>query len=121
MVFLTGVLLTAVVAGLGPSILAAILSLLVYDFFFVDPLYTFTVTKPQDVLSLIVFLIVAVLTSQLTARARDQADAGAPARGAHRRALRLRPRRSPAPSGSTISCRWSSRHVAELFARRSRS
>ena len=75
MVFLTGVLFSAVVGGLGPSILAALVSLLVYDFFFVDPLYTFTVTKPQDVLSLFVFLVVAVLTSNLTARIRDQAAA----------------------------------------------
>src|SRR6185295_5162856 len=50
-------------------------SLLVYDFFFVDPIFALTVTQPQDVFSLIVFLIVAVLTSHLTARARDQADA----------------------------------------------
>jgi PAS domain S-box-containing protein len=49
--------------------------LLVYDFFFVDPIYTFTVTKPQDVLSLLVFLVVAVLTSNLTARIRNQAAA----------------------------------------------
>jgi two-component system sensor histidine kinase KdpD len=75
MVFLTAVLFAAVAGGLGPSVGAAVLSLLVYDFFFVDPIYTFTVTKPQDVFSLLVFLIVAVLTSQLTARARDQAEA----------------------------------------------
>ena len=74
MAFLTGVLCTAVFAGLGPSIFAALASLLVYDFAFVEPVHTFTVTKPQDVLSLVVFLIVAVLTSQLTARARDQAE-----------------------------------------------
>ena len=73
MVFLAGVLLVAVIAGLVPSVVASFLSLLVYDFFFVDPRYTFTVTKPQDVLSLLVFLLVAILTSQLTARARDQA------------------------------------------------
>ena len=75
MVFLTGVLFTAVVGGLGPSIFAALVSLLVYDFFFVEPLYTFTVTKPQDLLSLFVFLVTAVLTSNLTARIRDQAEA----------------------------------------------
>jgi PAS domain S-box-containing protein len=72
-VFLTGVLFTAVAAGLGPSIIAACLSVLVYDFVFVDPIYTFTVTQPQDVLSLFVFLVVAVLTSNLTARIRNQA------------------------------------------------
>lgn len=75
MVFLTGVLLTAVLSGLGPSILAAITSLVTYDVFFVDPLYTFTVTKPQDLVSLFVFLVVAGLTSNLTARVRDQAAA----------------------------------------------
>lgn len=75
MVFLTAVLFSAVFGGLGPSIVAAVASLLVYDFCFVDPILTLTVTKPQDVFSLIVFLIVAALTSQLTARARDQAEA----------------------------------------------
>jgi two-component system sensor histidine kinase KdpD len=73
-VFLTGVLFTAVLCGLWPSIAAAVVSLLVYDFFFVDPLYTFTVTKPQDIVSLFVFLIVAVITSRLMARIRDQAE-----------------------------------------------
>jgi two-component system sensor histidine kinase KdpD len=75
MVFLAGVLMTAVVSGLGPSIAASVLSLLVYDFFFVEPRFTFTVTKPQDILSLWTFLVVAVLTSQLMARIRGQADA----------------------------------------------
>jgi two-component system, OmpR family, sensor histidine kinase KdpD len=75
MVFLTAVLFTAVTWGLGPSILASILSLLVYNFFFVEPEYTFTVTNPQDILALITFLIVAVLTSNLAARVRHQADA----------------------------------------------
>jgi two-component system sensor histidine kinase KdpD len=74
LVFLTGVVSAAVLAGLGPSILASIASLLVYDFFFVEPLYTFFVTKPQDVLSLSVFLAVSVLVSNLTARIRAQAE-----------------------------------------------
>src|SRR5213594_565184 len=75
MVFLAAVLLTAVLAGLGPSILAAVLGLLVYDFLFVDPRFTLTVAKPQDILSMFMFLVVAVLTSELTARIRDQAEA----------------------------------------------
>jgi two-component system sensor histidine kinase KdpD len=75
MVFLAGVLLAAVVGGLGPSITAAVASLFVYDFFFIEPHYTITVNKPHDILSLIMFLIVAVLTSQLMARVRAQAEA----------------------------------------------
>lgn len=75
MVFLTAVLFSAVTWGLGPSILASILSLLVYNFFFVAPVYTFTVAHPQDILALITFLIVAALTSNLAARVRHQANA----------------------------------------------
>jgi PAS domain S-box-containing protein len=86
MVFLTAVLVTAVTGGLGPSVLASVLGVLVYDFFFLDPLYTFSVTKPQDVVSLLTFLIVGILTSQLTARIRDQAEA-ARQREAHTNAL----------------------------------
>jgi two-component system, OmpR family, sensor histidine kinase KdpD len=75
MVFLTAVLFSAVTWGLWPAIFAAILSMLVYDFGFVPPMYTFTVPSPQDLLALSIFLIVAVLTSHLTARVRDQAEA----------------------------------------------
>jgi two-component system sensor histidine kinase KdpD len=75
MVFLAAVLLTAVVGGLGPSIMASILGVVVWDFLFVDPVLTLTVTQPQDLLSLVVFLLVAVLTSELMSRARDQAEA----------------------------------------------
>src|SRR5262249_22304750 len=75
MVFLMAVLSTALVRGLLPSVRAAVLRLLVSAFFFVEPIYTFTVTKPQDVLSMLVFLLVAVATSNLTSRVRDQAAA----------------------------------------------
>src|SRR5262245_8559390 len=75
MVFLTAVLLSALIGGLGPSIFASVLGLLLHDFFFVEPRLTLTVTKPQDLLSLFVFLLVAVLTSNLTSRVRDQAEA----------------------------------------------
>jgi len=75
LVFLAAVLLTALAGGLGPSIFASVLALFVYDFFFVEPRMTLTVTKPQDLLSLFVFLLVAVLTSNLTSRVRDQAEA----------------------------------------------
>src|SRR5262249_19800822 len=74
MLFLAAVLLSAVVGGLHASIFASILSVLVYDFFFTEPFHSLRMTDPQDYLSLGAFLIVAVLTSHLTARVRDQAD-----------------------------------------------
>jgi two-component system, OmpR family, sensor histidine kinase KdpD len=75
MLFLAAVLLSAVVGGLEPSIFASLLSVVVYDFFFTEPFHSLRMTDPQDYLSLGAFLIVAVLTSHLTARVRDQAAA----------------------------------------------
>jgi len=114
MVFLTGVLFSAVVGGLGPSIMAAVVSLLVYDFFFVEPIYTFTVTKPQDLLSLFVFLVVAVLTSNLTARIRDQATA-ARRREERTAALYAFSRELGAAVGIDDLAPMIARHVAEQF------
>jgi two-component system sensor histidine kinase KdpD len=114
MVFLTGVLFSAVIGGLGPSIMAALVSLLVYDVFFVEPLYTFSVTKPQDFLSLFVFLVVAVLTSNLTARIRDQA-AAARHREARTAALYAFSRQLAAAIGLDDLAPMIARHVAEQF------
>jgi two-component system sensor histidine kinase KdpD len=75
MVFLLGVLFSAVRYGLWPSIYASVLSMLVYDFFFVPPFFTFTVDTPQDVLALVIYFIAAVLASNLAARMREQAEA----------------------------------------------
>jgi two-component system sensor histidine kinase KdpD len=75
MIFLVAVLLTAVYAGLWPSVAASVISVLAYDFFFVEPIYTFTIARTQHAVEMAVFLLVAVLTSQLTARAREQAGA----------------------------------------------
>ncbi|MDB5036255.1 MAG: osmosensitive channel signal transduction histidine kinase [Chlorobi bacterium] len=75
MVFLSAVLMSAVLWGLRVSIFASILSVLVYDFFLVPPIHTFSIASPQDVLALIIFLAVAILTSNLTGRIREQANA----------------------------------------------
>ena len=73
--FLTAVLISAVEWGLGVSIYAAFVSILLYDFFFVNPVATWTVPRPQDILSLLEFLAVAVITSNLTAQVRAQVQA----------------------------------------------
>lgn len=72
LIFLLAVLASGITLGLGPSIFVSVASVLVYDFFFVPPHYTFTISSPQDVLALVTFLVVAVLTSNLTSRVRDQ-------------------------------------------------
>ncbi len=73
LVFLAAVLASAVRYGAGPSVFAALLSVLAYNFFFLPPLYTFTIADPANVVALFFFMIVALLTSSLTARTRTQA------------------------------------------------
>ncbi|MBV9553734.1 MAG: sensor histidine kinase KdpD [Alphaproteobacteria bacterium] len=73
LVLLTSVLATAVTYGLWPSLLACLLSVLAYNFFFLPPLYTFTIADPENVVALVVFAIVAIIASNLTARVRAQA------------------------------------------------
>jgi two-component system sensor histidine kinase KdpD len=72
LVFLMAVLATAIVWGLWPSLLAGLLSVLAYNFFFIPPLYTFTIADPENVLSLFFFALVAVVVSNLTAASRSQ-------------------------------------------------
>ncbi|HVR67257.1 MAG TPA: sensor histidine kinase KdpD [Verrucomicrobiae bacterium] len=73
LVFLAAVLASAVRFGVWPSVYAAFVSVLCYNFFFIPPLYNFTIADPANVIALVFFLIVAVLTSGLTARTRTQA------------------------------------------------
>jgi two-component system sensor histidine kinase KdpD len=73
LVFLTGVLASAVMNGLWPALYASVVSILLYNFFFLPPLYTFTIADPENVVALFFFLVVAVIASNLTGRVHDQA------------------------------------------------
>ena len=73
LVFLTAVLIGAVLEGLGPSLLACLVAMLAYNFFFLPPLYTFTIAEPDNVVALFFFAVVAVIASNLAARVRGQA------------------------------------------------
>ena len=58
--------------GTGPILLSATLSALIWDFFFIPPVYTFHVDKPEDMLMLIMFFIIALLSGVLTSRIKRQ-------------------------------------------------
>jgi two-component system, OmpR family, sensor histidine kinase KdpD len=73
LVFLTAVLTSAIAYGLWPSLFACLASLLAYNFFFLPPLYTFTIADPENVVALFFFAVVALIASNLAARMRDQA------------------------------------------------
>ncbi len=77
LVFLAAVLLSAISYGLGPSLVASAASVLAYNFFFLPPVYTFTIADPANVIALVAFLVVAVLVSNLAAHTRNQAKTAA--------------------------------------------
>ncbi|MBV9558860.1 MAG: sensor histidine kinase KdpD [Bradyrhizobium sp.] len=74
LVFLTAVVIVAVRYGLWPSILASIAASLCYNFFFLPPIYTFTITDPVNIAAFIFFMLIAVLVSNVAGRVRVQAD-----------------------------------------------
>lgn len=73
LVFLTAIVAVAVRYGLLPSLAATVLATLCYNYFFLPPVYTFTITTPTNVASFILFAIVAVIVSNVAARVRSQA------------------------------------------------
>ena len=75
MVFLFAVLLCAMQFGVWSAIGSALLSFFAYNFFFIEPRYSFTVAAPHEVFALLTFLVVAVVTGGLAGRLRDQAEA----------------------------------------------
>jgi len=58
--------------GTGPILMAATLSAMIWDYFFIPPQFTFHIQEPMDVLMLIMFFIIALLNGILTSRVRHQ-------------------------------------------------
>jgi two-component system sensor histidine kinase KdpD len=73
LVYLTAVVGTAVRFGLWPSLLASAASALCYNFFFTPPYYTFAIADPRHVVAVLFFAVVAVIVSNVAARARTLA------------------------------------------------
>jgi K+-sensing histidine kinase KdpD len=72
LLFLTSVLVSAIIYGLWPALCACIVSLLVYNFFFLPPLFTFTIAGTDNIVTLFFFGVVAVVGSNVAARLRRQ-------------------------------------------------
>lgn len=72
LVFLTAVLIVASRTGLGPGLLAGVLSFLAYNYFFIEPQYTFLVNDDGDVATLLFFLLIATVTGNLAAGMRRE-------------------------------------------------
>jgi two-component system sensor histidine kinase KdpD len=72
MLFLLVVVIAAARFGRGPSLVAATLSILSFDFFFIPPTFTFMVTEKRYVITFALMLVVSLLTSGLTLQIRRQ-------------------------------------------------
>lgn len=72
--FLLAVLAVSAQWGLRPAIFMAILATLVFNYYFLPPIGTFTIADPQNWVALAAFLVTAVVASQLSERARREAE-----------------------------------------------
>ncbi len=114
MVYLLGVVLVAARYGFGPSVLAAVLGVAAFDFFFVPPYFTFAVSDTQYVVTFAVMLVVGLVISKLAAGMRLQAHI-ASHRERRTAALYAMSRELTATRGQENLIAIAQRHVAEVF------
>jgi two-component system sensor histidine kinase KdpD len=72
LLYLAAVLLLSLVAGPAPVVLLAIVSSLAYNFFFIPPKFTLTISSPEDILLFIIYFLVAAVTGFLSAGLRSR-------------------------------------------------
>lgn len=72
-VYLSAVLAAGVLHGLRPALVAATVAFLTYNFLFLEPRYSFAIGSPTDILTLLVFWAVALVTGALAGQVREQA------------------------------------------------
>jgi two-component system sensor histidine kinase KdpD len=73
MLYLMAVLAVAVAYGRGPAIFASVVAFLTFDWFFTEPLHHLSVSDPGEWVSLLLFLMTAIVTGQLAAGQRQRA------------------------------------------------
>jgi two-component system, OmpR family, sensor histidine kinase KdpD len=71
-IFLLTVALLPLTFGPGPVLLAAAISSLLWDFMFIPPIYTFSISSAEDYLMFAMYFIFAIVTSILTTRVRSR-------------------------------------------------
>jgi K+-sensing histidine kinase KdpD len=72
--YLIPVIISAVRWGIRSAVVAALASVAVFDFFFLPPLYSFSIAEPSEVVDIAMFLFVALVTGNLAAALRREAD-----------------------------------------------
>jgi two-component system, OmpR family, sensor histidine kinase KdpD len=114
MIYLLGVVAVAARSGRTPTVLASVLSVATFDFFFVPPYFSFAVSDTQYLVTFAVMLVVALVISGMTVRIRAQADS---ARDRERRtaALYAMSRELANTRGVTSLLAIAIQHIVEAF------
>ena len=71
--FLLAILAVSTVWGIAVSVFMSVVAMLAFNYYFLPPVGTFTIADPQNWVALFAFLVVSVLASHLSTRARQQA------------------------------------------------
>ena len=71
--FFVGVLVVALLGGVAPAVLSALLSGLLLNYFLIEPRYTFTIAEPDNAITTVVLLVVAVAVAALVDGAASRA------------------------------------------------
>src|SRR5256884_197416 len=72
--YLLIVLFVAILGRSGPALIASLLAMLCFNFFFLPPFHAFTIADPQNWVALTAFFVTALAVGQLSARARQRAE-----------------------------------------------
>jgi two-component system, OmpR family, sensor histidine kinase KdpD len=70
LIYLLMVVIGTTVWGIGPGLVAAFASFFAFNYFFIAPIYGFDLTRIQGIVELVIFIVIAVITSQLVRRAQ---------------------------------------------------
>jgi len=71
-IYLIATIASALLFGTGPSIFASVVSLLTFDFFFIEPKYSFSMYHTYDIVNTVIFLFTSVVVGQLVKITRQQ-------------------------------------------------
>ena len=72
--FLLAILAVSTVWGIAVSVFMSIAAMLAFNYYFLPPVGKFTVADPQNWVALFAFLVVSVIASTLSTRARQKAE-----------------------------------------------
>ena len=72
--FLLAILAVSTVWGIAVSVFMSVVAMLAFNYYFLPPVGRFTIADPQNWIALFAFLVVSVLASSLSTRARQKAE-----------------------------------------------